>query len=74
MRDEWVISESHVVPPSIIRPSYVGKRNQKFPSLSGRIERYTKVEEIKSMKVAANLAARTLKHAMDNTKVGMTLD
>ena len=26
------------------------------------------------MRKAANLGARTLKHAMDNTKIGMTLD
>ena len=31
-------------------------------------------EEIKGMRIAANLGARTLKHAIDNTKVGMTLD
>ena len=67
MEDEWVISASHPVPSSIVRPSYVGKPNQKFPVLTGRIQRYTDVEEIKSMKVAANLAARTLKHAMDHT-------
>ena len=73
MRDEWTISSSLTVPSDIKRPHYVGKRNQKFPSLSGRIHIH-KEEEIRRLRVAANLAARTLKHAMDNTKVGMSLD
>ena len=73
MRDEWTISSSLSVPSDIKRPHYVGKRNQKFPSLSGRIHIH-KEEEIRRLRIAANLAARTLKHAMDNTKVGMSLD
>ena len=30
--------------------------------------------EIESLKIAANLGARTLKHAMDSTEIGMSLD
>jgi len=73
MEDEWTISEALPVPSNIIRPPYAGKKNQKFPPLNGRIHIH-KEEEIKCLRVASNLAARTLKHAMDNTKVGMTLD
>lgn len=51
----------------------MGKKNQNFPPLSGRINILNK-EEIKCLKTASNLAARTLKTAMDATKVGMTLD
>lgn len=31
-------------------------------------------EQIEGLRVAANLGARTLKHALDNTEEGMTLD
>ena len=61
------------MPSEIIRPHYVGKIRQNFPPLSGRIQVHNK-EEIKCLREASNLAARTLKHAMDNTRVGMSLD
>ena len=31
-------------------------------------------DQIESLRKAANLGARTLKHAVDNTEIGMTLD
>lgn len=37
MQDEWLISKSLPVPAHIIRPPYVGKKNQKFPALTGKI-------------------------------------
>lgn len=61
------------MPAEIVRPPYAGKKNQKFPPLSGRIHIHRE-EEIKRLRVAANLSSRTLSHAMANTKVGMSLD
>ena len=61
------------MPASITRPPYVGKRPQKFPPLNGKIKVHG-AEDIARLKTASNLAARTLKHAMDRAKVGMSLD
>ena len=73
MEDEWTISDALPVPANIVRPSYVGKKRQNFPPLTGRIHVHN-ADEIKRLRVASNLAARTLSHAMEQTKVGMTLD
>lgn len=73
MEDEHTISAAQPVPAGITKPHYVGKKNQNFPSLNGRIHIHNSLE-IAKLRLAANLSARTLKHAMDHTKVGMSLD
>ena len=51
----------------------MGKRNQNFPSLQGKIH-ILNDEQIKGLRSASKLAAQTLKHAMDSAKIGMSLD
>lgn len=72
MKDKYTISAAHHVPANIIRPSYVGIKHQ-YHSLDGK-PYVIPPEKIPGMKAASKLAARTLKHALDNTKPFMTLD
>jgi methionyl aminopeptidase len=73
MHDAYEIMPTHQVPADIIRPPYVGKKPQNMPPLHGQIQILDK-EGIKGLRVAANLAARTLKHGMDSAEVGMSLE
>ena len=73
MKDQYQILPSQQVPQGIVRPDYVGKRNQIFPSLTGNIHILNK-KQIEGLKSASQLAAKTLKHAMDKAEVGMSLD
>lgn len=73
MPDKYKISSAHPVPDYIPRPSYVGQEPQNFPPLTGKIH-VMNAAQIASLKVAANLAARTLKVAIDSVRPGMSLD
>ena len=73
MEDEWIISDRLSVPDNIAKPHYVGRRDQIFPTMCERIKIHNQ-NEIKLLKSASNSAARTLKHALDSTEVGMSLD
>ena len=73
MEDKYEISPARFVPNHIDRPSYVGRMNQDFPPLNGPIHILTD-HQIKGLRSASNLAARTLSKVMDETHIGMTLD
>ena len=64
MEDKWTVSKANPVPVHIERPWYVGKRPQIFPSLDNKIKIH-QGDEIKRIKIAAKVAARTLEHAME---------
>lgn len=62
------------MPAEIKRPHYVGVSKPVYADINNDPIYIMNEEEIKGLRSAANLGARTLKHAMDNTKIGMTLD
>ena len=45
-----------------------------FPDIDKEPIHILNSEQIEGLSKAANLGARTLKHALDNTKIGMSLD
>ena len=73
MADKYKISPINQVPTHIKRPPYVGQKPQHHPSLDAEIE-ILSTEQISGLRVASNLAARTLSPALSEVKVGMSLD
>lgn len=62
------------MPDHIIRPPYVGQDPQDFPSIQSEKIHILSKENQQGLRVAANLAARSLSHTLANTKIGMSLD
>ena len=72
--NQYDITPIREVPENIVRPPYVNARPQVFPDINSDPIYVHNKEEIESLKVASNLAARSLSHALANTSVGMSLD
>ena len=72
--NQYDITPSLEVPAEIERPHYVNQNPQTYADINNDPIYVMNDEEINGLRIAANLGARTLKHAMDNTEIGMTLN
>ena len=57
------------VPAHIPRPPYVGQRPQEYPDINHDPIHVLNKDQIEGLRAAAKIAAATLKHALENTKV-----
>ena len=57
------------VPAHIPRPPYVDQRPQEYPDINHDPIHVLNKDQIEGLRAAAKIAAATLKHALENTKV-----
>jgi methionyl aminopeptidase len=72
--NEYTYTPPLAVPAHIERPPYVNQSPQVFPDINTEPIHVMNAEQTEGLRKAANLGARTLKHALDNTEEGMTMD